>query len=90
MPKLALQVHLLQVSLLTDEVLIEELGVGQALKSTVHIARYMFKKCHLLFPRLYRPKVLGDESGVPVVVYFFVAVRMLSVGHWLLVLAYST
>ena len=52
MPELALQVHLLQVSLLTDEVLIEELGVGQALKSTVHIARYMFNMFHLLFPRL--------------------------------------
>jgi hypothetical protein len=52
MPELALQVHLLQVSLLADEVIIEELGVGQALKSTVHIARYMFNKSHLLFPRL--------------------------------------
>jgi hypothetical protein len=87
--ELALQVHLFQVSLLTDEVLIEELGVGQALKGTVHIARYMLNMIHLLFPRLYRPLVLGDESGVPLVLCFFVAARKLSVGHWLLVFAYS-
>jgi hypothetical protein len=88
-PELAFQVHLLQVSLLTDEVLIEELGVGQALKGTVHIARYMLTKINLLFPRFYRPLVLGEDSGVPVVVCFFEAARKLSVGHWLLVFAYS-
>ena len=81
MPELALQVHLLQVSLLIDEVLIEELGVCQALQCTVHITGYIFNKIHLLFPRLYRPFVLAEDSGVPLVLCFLVAARKLSVGH---------